>query len=157
MIEQNCIFLNQENKDQVDPKKRLLFDPKESIDFQGNTGPFTQYAHARIKSVLSKANYSPPTGMADVMTLDGVERDLIVLLSRFPETITEDAVGYSPALIANYMYDLAKLYNKFYHESPIMQAETANRKQFRLQLSAATAKVISKGMGLLGIAVPERM
>nr|WP_294944434.1 arginine--tRNA ligase [uncultured Mucilaginibacter sp.] len=141
----------------VDPKKRLLFDPKESIDFQGHTGPFIQYTHARIKSVLSKANYSAATSANDVDVLGGVERDLIVLLSKFPETIAEAAAGHSPALVANYVYELAKLYNKFYHESPIMQAESESLKQFRLQLSAASAKVISKGMGLLGIDVPERM
>jgi arginyl-tRNA synthetase len=141
----------------VDPKKRLLFDPNESVDFQGHTGPFIQYTHARIKSVLSKANYSPQTSVTDVAVLGGVERDLIVLLSKFPETIAEAATGHSPALVANYVYELAKLYNKFYHESPIMQAENESLKQFRLQLSAASAKVISKGMGLLGIDVPERM
>lgn len=141
----------------VDPKKRLLFDPNESVDFQGHTGPFIQYTHARIKSVLSKANYSPQTSATDAKVLGGVERDLIVLLSKFPETIAEAAAGHSPALVANYIYELAKLYNKFYHESPIMQAESESLKQFRLQLSAASAKVISKGMGLLGIDVPERM
>jgi arginyl-tRNA synthetase len=141
----------------VDPKKRLLFDPNESVDFQGHTGPFIQYTHARIKSVLSKANYSPQTSATDAKVLGGVERDLIVLLSKFPETIAEAAAGHSPALVANYVYELAKLYNKFYHESPIMQAESESLKQFRLQISAASAKVISKGMNLLGIDVPERM
>lgn len=141
----------------VDPKKRLLFDPKESIDFQGHTGPFIQYTHARIKSVLSKANYAPHTSTNDVTVLGGEERDLIVLLSKFPETIAEAAIAHSPAQVANYIYELAKLYNKFYHESPIMQAESESLKQFRLQLSAAAAKVIHKGMSLLGIEVPERM
>ncbi|MES2268494.1 MAG: arginine--tRNA ligase [Bacteroidota bacterium] len=141
----------------VDPKKRLLFDPKESIDFQGHTGPFIQYTHARIKSVLSRAGYDAQNSTSDVTGLDGVERDLIVTLNKFPETIQEAAANHSPALIANYVYELAKNYNKFYHEKPIMQAENENLKQFRLQLSAASAKVISKAMGLLGIDVPERM
>jgi arginyl-tRNA synthetase len=141
----------------VDPKKRLLFDPKESIDFQGHTGPFIQYTHARIKSVLSRADYSPATSGNDVALLDGLERDLIVTLSKFPDVITEAAEGHSPAVIANYVYELAKTYNKFYHEKPIMQAEEERLKQFRLQLSAASAKVISRSMGLLGIDVPERM
>jgi len=141
----------------VDPKKRLLFDPNESVDFQGHTGPFIQYTHARIKSVLSKAGYTPQTSVTDVTVLGGVERDLIVLLTKYRETITEAAVSHSPALVANYIYELAKTYNKFYHENPIMQAETESLKQFRLKLSAATAKVISKGMGLLGLDVPERM
>jgi arginyl-tRNA synthetase len=141
----------------VDPKKRLLFDPNESVDFQGHTGPFIQYTHARIKSVLSKANYTVESSANDIAELDGIERDLIVTLSKFPETITEAAAGHSPAVIANYVYELAKTYNKFYHEKPIIQAEEERQKQFRLQLSAASAKVISKSMGLLGIEVPERM
>jgi len=140
----------------VDPKKRLLFDPNESVDFQGHTGPFIQYTHARIKSVLSRAgiNYADKTAVAE---LSPVERDLIVTLTQYPATITEAANGYNPALIANYVYELAKTYNKFYHEKSILQAEDAVLKQFRLQLSAASAKVISKAMYLLGIDVPERM
>jgi arginyl-tRNA synthetase len=141
----------------VDPKKRLLFDPKESIDFQGHTGPFIQYTHARIKSVLSKANYTAASSENDIAALDGIERDLIVNLTKFPATILEAAAGHSPAVIANYVYELAKTYNKFYQEKPIMQAEEERLKQFRLQLSAASAKVISKAMALLGIDVPERM
>lgn len=141
----------------VDPKKRLLFDPNESVDFQGHTGPFIQYTHARIKSVLSKANYTMESSANDIAELDGIERDLIVTLSKFPETITEAAAGHSPAVIANYVYELAKTYNKFYHEKPIIQAEEERQKKFRLQLSSASAKVISKSMGLLGIEVPERM
>ncbi|RYU92077.1 arginine--tRNA ligase [Mucilaginibacter terrigena] len=141
----------------VDPKKRLLFDPKESIDFQGHTGPFIQYTHARIKSVLSRANYTAEGSANDVAELDDIERDLIVTLTKFPQTIQEAAANHSPALIANYVYELAKNYNKFYHEKSIMQAEEERLKQFRLQLSAASAKVISKAMGLLGIDVPERM
>jgi len=141
----------------VDPKKRLLFDPNESVDFQGHTGPFIQYTHARIKSVLSRANYSAESSQNDVAELDGIERDLIVTLSKFPEVIVEAAAGHSPALIANYVYELAKTYNKFYQEKPILKAEEERLKQFRLQLSAASAKIISKAMGLLGIDVPERM
>ncbi|TWR25960.1 arginine--tRNA ligase [Mucilaginibacter achroorhodeus] len=140
----------------VDPKKRLLFDPNESVDFQGHTGPFIQYTHARIKSVLAKAGY---TGATPTLTneLDGVERDLIVSLTKFPETIIEAAKGHSPAVIANYVYEVAKNYNKFYHEKSINQAETEDLKQFRMQLSAATATVINRSMKLLGIEVPERM
>ncbi|WP_184549719.1 arginine--tRNA ligase [Mucilaginibacter sp. FT3.2] len=140
----------------VDPKKRLLFDPNESVDFQGHTGPFIQYTHARIKSVLSRVNYQPNTSI-EINTLDGVERDLIVLLTQFPTVIKDAANGYSPAVIANYVYELAKTYNKFYHEKSILQAEDESSKQFRLQLSASSAKVINKGMALLGIDVPERM
>jgi arginyl-tRNA synthetase len=140
----------------VDPKKRLLFDPNESVDFQGHTGPFIQYTHARIRSVLNKANYQN-TGKASVTALASVERDLIVSLSQFPEIIQTSAAGYSPAILANYLYELAKAYNKFYHEKSILQAEDEQAKQFRLQLSAASGKVIKKGMKLLGIEVPERM
>lgn len=140
----------------VDPKTRLLFDPNESVDFQGHTGPFIQYTHARIKSVLSRADYQ--VGIKPTVTeLAGVERDLIVLLDKYPETVKEAAKGYSPAVIANYVYELAKTYNKFYHEKSILQAEDEDSKEFRLALSASSAKVISKGMKLLGIEVPERM
>lgn len=140
----------------VDPKKRLLFDPNESVDFQGHTGPFIQYTHARIKSVLSRADYNAEIKPV-VTELAGVERDLIVLLNKYPETVKEAAKGYSPAVIANYVYELAKTYNKFYHEKSILQAEDEDSKQFRLHLSASSAKVINKGMKLLGIEVPERM
>jgi arginyl-tRNA synthetase len=140
----------------VEPKKRLLFDPNESIDFQGHTGPFIQYTHARIKSVLSRAGVEFNETLP-IDTLDAVERDLIIALTQFPEVISIAAKNYSPAVIANYVYELAKTYNKFYHEKSILQAEDETLKKFRLQLSAASARVISKGMGLLGIEVPERM
>jgi arginyl-tRNA synthetase len=140
----------------VDPKKRLLFDPNESVDFQGHTGPFIQYTHARIRSVLSRAEAPNPV-KTELKTLDAEERDLILALSQFPETITLAASGYSPAIVANYVYELAKAFNKFYHEKSILQAEDELTKQFRLQLSAASAKVIKKSMKLLGIEVPERM
>lgn len=139
----------------VDPKKRLLFDPNESVDFQGHTGPFIQYTHARIRSVLSRAEVSH--NRTGIKSLDAVERDLILTISQFPETISQAAAGYSPAIIANYVYELAKAFNKFYHEKSILQAEDELTKQFRLQLSAASAKVIKKAMKLLGIEVPERM
>jgi arginyl-tRNA synthetase len=140
----------------VDPKKRLLFDPNESVDFQGHTGPFIQYTHARIRSVLSRAekvNESNP----GVDELVPEERDLVLILSQFPEMIEQAANGHNPAVIANYVYEIAKAFNKFYHEHSILQAENEATRQFRLQLSAASVKVIKKGMGLLGIAVPERM
>jgi len=140
----------------VDPKKRLLFDPNESVDFQGHTGPFIQYTHARIKSVMSRAGVDYADKI-DTQELSAVERDLIVILTQFPVIISDAAKGFSPAVIANYIYELAKIYNKFYHEKSILQAEDESLKKFRLQLSAASAKVISRGMGLLGIEVPERM
>jgi arginyl-tRNA synthetase len=140
----------------VDPKKRLLFDPNESVDFQGHTGPFIQYTHARIRSVLTRVNYSAGERI-NIAALADVERDLIVSLTQFPEMISQAAEGYNPGIVANYVYELAKIYNKFYHEKSILQAENEQLKQFRLQLSAASAKIINKGMGLLGIDVPERM
>jgi arginyl-tRNA synthetase len=139
----------------VDPKKRLLFDPNESVDFQGHTGPFIQYTHARIKSVLNRAAI---TGITTEPTeLAAEERDLIVTLTQFPDTIKQAAAAHNPGAIANYVYEVAKAYNKFYHEHSILQADDELVKQFRLQLSAAAARVIGKGMNLLGIEVPERM
>ena len=141
----------------VDPKKRLLFDPNESVDFQGHTGPFIQYTHARIRSVLSRASDLDITKAKEYDQLAAEERDVIVSLTQFPEIINLAAEGYSPAIIANYVYELAKIYNKFYHEKSILQAEDESAKQFRLQLSVASGKVINKAMKLLGIEVPERM
>lgn len=140
----------------VEPKKRLLFDPNESIDFQGNTGPFIQYTHARIRSVLIKAQYAEEIKSFSV-NLGNTERDLIVLLSNYPAIIESAAKEYSPAHIANYVYDVAKMFNKFYHEENILKTEDEEVKLFRLQLSNATAGVIKTGMKLLGIVVPERM
>ncbi len=140
----------------VDPKKRLLFDPKESVDFQGHTGPFIQYTHARIKSVLKRADYEVGKAI-NMPELSGVERDMIVTLTLYPDMISQAADGHNPGIVANYVYEVAKVYNKFYHEKSILQAEDDQLKQFRLQLSAAASKVISNGMGLLGIQVPERM
>jgi len=141
----------------VDPKKRLLFDPNESVDFDGHTGPFIQYTHARIRSVLRKAGELKPDETKLYQRLLKEERDLIILLIQFPEIIKQSAEAYSPALIANYIYELAKTYNKFYHEITILSAEDEPSRQFRLQVSAAAGKVINKGMKLLGIEVPERM
>ena len=141
----------------VEPKKRLLFDPNESIDFQGHTGPFIQYTHARIRSVLAKAGYTGSEIFSFPGALAATERDLLVTLSQYPQVLAAAANEHSPALIANYVYELAKLYNKFYHEEPILKSEDQNLKTFRLALSFSTASVIKKGMTLLGIQVPERM
>lgn len=141
----------------VDPKKRLLFDPNESVDFQGHTGPFIQYTHARIKSVLSKAEFDINSEVSVPAYISSYERDLIQQLGAFPETIEASAQEFSPAQVANYIYEVAKFYNKFYHEETILKAEDPDVKNFRLHLSASAAKIIAKGMGLLGIHVPERM
>ena len=139
----------------VDPKKRLLFDPNESVDFQGHTGPFIQYTHARIKSVLNRVGEVPELNLPE--TLDAVERDLIIALSQYPEMVALAAKDFNPAAIANYVYELAKSYNKFYHEKSILQAENDILKAFRAKLSVQTALIVSKSMSLLGIEVPERM
>jgi arginyl-tRNA synthetase len=141
----------------VEPKKRLLFDPNESIDFQGNTGPFIQYTHARIQSVISKKGDQEKPIEKYSSALKDVERDLLVILNKYPEVVTVAAKEHSPALIANYVFELAKMFNKFYHEEPILKAEDESVKQFRLELSAATASVIKKSMSLLGISVPDKM
>lgn len=140
----------------VEPKKRLLFDPNESIDFQGHTGPFIQYTHARIRSVLGRAGVSFEEKQ-NISELAAVERDLILSLTQYPQVIAQAARDFSPAIIANYVYELAKAYNKFYHEKSILQAEDEVLKKFRLQLSSAAANVIAASMNLLGIEVPERM
>ena len=139
----------------VDPKKRLLFDPGESVDFQGHTGPFIQYTHARIRSVLNRAAFEP--GAEKPGRLYPEERDLILLLIQFPDMIEVAAQANNPAAIANYIYEVAKGFNKFYHELSILQADDQLTKNFRLKLADASGKVIKKGMGLLGIDVPERM
>lgn len=141
----------------VEPKKRLLFDPSESIDFQGNTGPFIQYTHARIKSVLRRGEVDLGKKLNVDKILMPSERDLIQSMSNYPKIVEAAAHELSPALIANYVYDLAKLFNKFYHEESILKAEEESDRVFRLQLSSATASIIASSMKLLGINVPERM
>jgi arginyl-tRNA synthetase len=142
----------------VEPKKRLLFDPSESIDFQGNTGPFIQYTHARIKSLLSKANYHDGIESDIDVELTPTELEMVILLSKYPAEIAAAAKGYSPATLANYLYEVAKMFNKFYHETPpIIKEEDEQVKQHRLNLSYITANMLKSGMKLLGITVPERM
>lgn len=140
----------------VEPKKRLLFDPNESIDFQGNTGPFIQYTHARIKSVLKKADFKDGE-IEYPATLGETEVELLQGLSKYPETISQAAKDYNPAAIANFAYDLAKTYNKFYQTESILKVEDDLLKAFRLQLSLHTAKTLNKAMAILGIEMPERM
>jgi len=144
----------------VDPRKNMTFNPKESIDFNGNTGPFIQYTHARIKSVLRKADDQQiATTVAPDTTLELSEKEvsLVQMLSDFPAVVREAGESYSPAVIANYVYDLAKEYNQFYHDHSMLKEENEQLRAFRLTLSRNIAKVIKRGMGLLGIEVPERM
>ncbi len=140
----------------VDPKKKMLFDPKESIDFNGHTGPFIQYTYARIKSVLRKAeidfNQEIPT-----VKFNSVEKELIKLIYDFEGAVEEGAKLYNPSIVANYAYELTKLYNRFYHEFTILKEEDETIKKFRLQLSSVCAQAICNAMNLLGINVPERM
>ncbi|MBQ0151983.1 MAG: arginine--tRNA ligase, partial [Chryseobacterium sp.] len=133
----------------VDPKKKMLFNPAESIDFNGNTGPFIQYTYARIQSLLAKAEYAQKE-VADV-TLNQFEKELIVHLGNYKTIVQKAAESLSPALLANYLYDLVKAYNSFYQNNPIMILEDENVKQIRLDLSNLTAKTIKKSLSLLGI------
>lgn len=144
----------------VDPRKNMTFNPKESIDFNGNTGPFIQYTHARIKSVLRKAAEQGITinNSADAQCeLSEKETGLIQLIAEFPNIVEAAGKEYSPSVIANYIYELVKEYNQFYHDFSILKEENEAVKNMRLILSENTAKVIKTGMGLLGIDVPERM
>lgn len=140
----------------VDPRKRILFDPKESIDFQGNTGPFIQYTYARIQSILRKANQDAPLNL-EVLDLHEKEKELIKYISLFPEVIQNAAEQHSPALVANYTYDLVKEFNSFYQNVSILGAEDENDKAFRVALSKTVADTIKNAFALLGITVPERM
>lgn len=144
----------------VDPRKNMTFNPKESIDFNGNTGPFIQYTHARIRSLLRKASEAGiQLNSLDepVSEISDKEISLIQNLAQFPAIVTEAGSEFSPAIIANYTYDLVKEYNQFYHDFSILREENEKVRNFRLILSQNVAKVIKTGMGLLGIQVPERM
>lgn len=139
----------------VDPKKKMLFNPEESIDFNGNTGPFIQYTYARIQSLLAKANFEYKE-ITDVQ-LNQYEKSLIMQLANYKIVVERAAESLSPALVANYLYDLVKSYNSFYQSNPIMIQEDENIKQMRLNLSYLTAKTIQKSLGLLGIKTVDRM
>lgn len=144
----------------VDPRKNMLFNPKESIDFNGNTGPFIQYTHARIRSVLRKAaeqNIQWGETADGSIQLSETEANLIQYLSSFPNVVKQAGQEYSPALIANYVYELVKQYNSFYHDFSILKESDEAIRGFRLLLSQKIAEVIKSGMALLGIEVPERM
>lgn len=145
----------------VDPKKKMLFNPKESIDFNGHTGPFIQYTHARIQSILRKSGKSVEEikvwEKGSSYILQKAEIELIQQLGEFPEVIREAAVGYSPALISNYVYELSKAFNYFYHALSVLSAEGEEQKNFRLALTYACGRTIRQGMDLLCIVVPDRM
>ena len=138
----------------VDPRKTMLFDPKESIDFNGNTGPFIQYTHARIKSILRRAGEYGPVAPA---ALNAKEEDLIQILASYPGKIREAGAAHSPAVIANFAYDLAKEFNQYYHDTQILKEEDAAVRAQRLQLIDVIARVLTHSMNILGISLPERM
>jgi arginyl-tRNA synthetase len=144
----------------VDARKNMTFNPKESIDFNGNTGPFIQYTYARIRSVLRKAaemNITLPERLPDTVEVTDKEQGLIQMLADFAAVVRQAGTDYSPSVIANYVYDLVKEYNQFYHDYSILHEENEQTRLFRIVLSSEVAKIIYLGMGLLGIEVPERM
>jgi arginyl-tRNA synthetase len=139
----------------VDPKKRILFDPKASVDFQGNTGPFIQYTYARIQSIIRKADFDYSNTVP--VELHAKEKELLKQLKMYPEVIQQAASNYSPAVIANYTYDLVKEFNSFYQNVHILGEQNQDKKVFRVQLSKKVAETIKSAFSLLGIQVPERM
>jgi len=141
----------------VDPKKRILFDPKESVDFQGNTGPFIQYTYARIQSILRKADFDYTVFNENEVALHPKEKELIKQLQNYPDIIQLAASNHSPALLANYTYDLVKEFNSFYQNVSILGEEDQQKKIRRVQLSEKVSAVIKSAFTLLGIQVPERM
>jgi arginyl-tRNA synthetase len=141
----------------VDPKKRILFNPEESVDFQGNTGPFIQYTYARIQSILRKADNVRSSAVETSLDLHEKEKELLKQIQLFPETVQLAAENFSPALIANYTYDLVKEFNSFYQQVSILGETDEQKKNFRVQLSQKVGEVIQSAFRLLGIDVPERM
>jgi arginyl-tRNA synthetase len=140
----------------VDPKKKILFDPKSSIDLNGNTGPFIQYTHARIRSLLRKVGEMPSV-IPSLDKLGKTEKELIISMNRFPYIVKEAGANFSPALVANYIYDLVKQYNHFYQTSPVIKEENEDLRTLRVIITKATGDIVKNGMALLGIQVPDRM
>ena len=142
----------------VDPKKTMLFDPRESIDFNGNTGPFIQYTHARIRSVLRKAAEAG-IDFSGAATADYLreEIDLVKSLTEYPSVVCAAGESFAPSVVGAYVYELAKQFNGYYHDHSILKEENAGVRKMRLQLAQQVARVIKEGMKLLGIDVPERM
>ena len=142
----------------VDARKNMLFNPEESIDFNGNTGPFIQYTHARIRSILRKAEgIAIPETLADDMPVNEKESALIQKMNDYGAAVEQAGKDYSPSGIANYCYELTKEFNQFYHDYSILKEEDEGKKLVRLVIAANVAKILKNGMALLGIEVPERM
>jgi len=139
----------------VDPKKRMLFNPEESVDFNGNTGPFIQYTYARIQSL--KRKHTAEVVMPSAVNITAKEQEVIKLLTEFPAVIQEAAANYSPALAANFVYDLVKEFNNYYQNTAILTAESEELINFRLGLSVKVGEVIKTSMSLLAVNVPDRM
>jgi arginyl-tRNA synthetase len=139
----------------VNPKKRMIFDPAESIDFHGFTGPFIQFNHARIRSILRKNEIQASAAVGD--SLLPVEKEIIIMLEQYPGVVKEAAKEHDPSVIAVYVYNLAKRFSSFYNDHSIANAESEEKKQLRLRIAGLCGGVIRKGMSLLGIGVPERM
>ena len=144
----------------VDARKNMLFNPEESIDFNGNTGPFIQYTYARIRSIIRRAEEQGlqlTVPAAGAVELNEKEISLIQKIAEYPAAVAQAGMDYSPSGIANYCYELTKAFNQFYHDYSVLSADTPEQKQLRLAISANVAKTIKNGMALLGIEVPERM
>ena len=145
----------------VDPEKRMLFNPEESIDFNGNTGPFIQYTHARICSMLRRAAQIDALKsfdtLLDAVEVSPLEKELIKALLLFEEVVADAAKRFSPAVVANYIFDLAKTYNRFYHEHAVIDETNIATSCFRLMISKFCAANLKNGLGLLGIGAPEKM
>jgi arginyl-tRNA synthetase len=144
----------------VDPKKKMLFNPAESIDLNGNTGPFIQYTHARVRSLVARAEEragGKPRFNWHQPEVNRKERELMNWLYRYPSVLAASREGYNPSLVANYVYELSKNYNQFYHDTHVLNEEDAEKRSFRLTLTEVTGRVIKSGMTMLGIDVPERM
>jgi len=140
----------------VDPKKRMVFNPDESIDFHGYTGPFVQYTHARIKSILRKEQ--PNAGsVTEAKALLPLEKELLINLEKYGGLLQQACTEMNPSLVASYVFNIAKIFNSFYAEHSVSRAESESQKQLRLRICVMTASVISSSMKLLGIRVPERM
>jgi len=141
----------------VDPKKKMSFNPKETIDLSGHTGPFIQYTFVRIKSLLNKSENLNHEFDIDQLDINSKELDVLKQIAKFPEVLEQSATELSPYILANYLYSLVKSYNSFYQDYPIITEPVENSKNFRIQLSNMTSNLIEKGMKILGIEMPLRM
>ena len=141
----------------VDPKKKISFNPKETIDLSGHTGPFIQYTFVRIKSLLNKSEDLNNEFSIEDLKLNSKELEVLKYISNFPDVLDQSAKELSPYLLANYLYSLVKSYNSFYQDHPVITEKLDSRRSFRTQMSKLVAEIIEKGMGILGIEMPERM